>query len=66
MNLAAKLAKREADGLPIRVALIGAGKFGTMILAQMRLMTGVRLAVLADLAPDRVFQHFTCLHRTAR
>ena len=53
MNLAAKLAKREADGTPIRVALIGAGKFGTMILAQLRLMTGVRLAVLADLAPDR-------------
>ena len=33
--------------------MIGAGKFGTMILAQLRLMTGVRLAVLADLDPNR-------------
>ena len=49
MNLARGLAKREADGRPIRVGLIGAGKFGTMILAQLRLMTGVRLCVLADL-----------------
>ena len=49
MNLARGLAEREARGRPIRVALVGAGKFGTMILAQLRLMTGVRLAVLADL-----------------
>jgi predicted homoserine dehydrogenase-like protein len=53
MNLARGLAKREADGRPIRVGLIGAGKFGTMILAQLRLMTGVRLRVLADLSPER-------------
>ncbi|HTJ25471.1 MAG TPA: flagellar biosynthesis protein FlgA [Candidatus Limnocylindria bacterium] len=49
MNLARGLAQREAEGRPIRVGLIGAGKFGTMILAQLRLMRGVRLAVLADL-----------------
>jgi len=48
MNLARGLAQREAEGRPIRVGLIGAGKFGTMILAQLRLMRGVRLAVLAD------------------
>ena len=53
MNLARGLARREADGRPIRVGLIGAGKFGTMILAQLRLMTGVRLCVLADLDPER-------------
>ena len=51
MNLAALLAKRDAE--PVRVALIGAGKFGTMILAQLRLMRGVRLAVLADLDVER-------------
>jgi predicted homoserine dehydrogenase-like protein len=49
MNLARGLAAREAAGRPIRVGLIGAGKFGTMILAQLRAMAGVRLAVLADL-----------------
>jgi predicted homoserine dehydrogenase-like protein len=53
MNLARALAEREAAGRPVRVGLIGAGKFGTMILAQLRLMTGVRLAVLADLDPSR-------------
>jgi len=53
MNLARGLAAREAAGRPVRVGLIGAGKFGTMILAQLRLMTGVRLAVLADLDPNR-------------
>jgi predicted homoserine dehydrogenase-like protein len=49
MNLAPKLQARAADGRPVRVALIGAGKFGTMILAQLNLMEGVHLAVLADL-----------------
>ena len=53
MNLARALAKREANGIPVRVGLIGAGKFGTMILAQLRLMTGVRLCVLADLDAER-------------
>ena len=53
MNLARGLAAREAADRPIRVGLVGAGKFGTMILAQLRLMTGVRLAVLADLDAGR-------------
>ena len=53
MNLARGLAAREAAGRPVRVGLVGAGKFGTMILAQLRLMTGVRLAVLADLDASR-------------
>lgn len=53
MNLAPKLLAREAAGRPIRVALIGAGKFGTMILAQLALMRGVELSVLADLDTGR-------------
>jgi predicted homoserine dehydrogenase-like protein len=53
MNFAAKLEARAPAGRPVRVALIGAGKFGTMILAQLRLMPGVRLAVLGDLNLDR-------------
>ena len=56
MNLASKLVAREASGKPIRVGLIGAGKFGTMILAQLRLMRGVKLAVLADLDPQRAIE----------
>jgi predicted homoserine dehydrogenase-like protein len=53
VNLARGLAEREDRGRPIRVGLVGAGKFGTMILAQLRLMTGVRLTVLADLDATR-------------
>ena len=34
MNLHTMLAERGAAGRPLRVALVGAGKFGTMWLAQ--------------------------------
>ena len=47
------LGSRQAQGRPIRVAQIGAGKFGTMILAQLRLMPGVQLCALADLDVER-------------
>ena len=53
MNLSEQLAARADGGKPIRIALVGAGKFGTMILAQLRLMRGVQLCVLADLDPER-------------
>jgi predicted homoserine dehydrogenase-like protein len=53
MNLATMLAAREEQGRPVRIAQIGAGKFGTMILAQLRLMKGVQLCALADLDVER-------------
>jgi predicted homoserine dehydrogenase-like protein len=53
MNRAIKLAARQAAGKPIRIALIGAGKFGTMILSQLGEMQGIQLCVLADLNIDR-------------
>jgi predicted homoserine dehydrogenase-like protein len=43
------LLAREAAGRPVTVALIGAGKFGTMFLAQARLTRGLRVAAVADL-----------------
>ena len=49
MNLYHMLAARAEEDRPIRVGLIGAGKFGTMYLAQVRTTTGVHLAGLADL-----------------
>lgn len=52
MSLYAKLTAREASGKPIRVALIGAGKFGSMYLAQIPRTPGVHLAAIADLRPD--------------
>jgi predicted homoserine dehydrogenase-like protein len=51
MNLYAKLREREAQGKPLRVGLIGAGKFGAMYLAQVPKTPGVHLAGIADLDP---------------
>jgi predicted homoserine dehydrogenase-like protein len=52
MSLHAKLAQRAASGKPIRVGLIGAGKFGSMYLAQIPRTPGVHLAGIADLSPE--------------
>jgi len=51
MNLYAKLREREAQGRPLRVGLIGAGKFGAMYLAQVPKTPGLHLAGIADLSP---------------
>jgi len=51
MNLHARLQQRAAEGRPVRVGLIGAGKFGSMYLAQVPRTPGVHLAAIADLAP---------------
>ena len=51
MSLYAGLQKRAAEGRPIRVGLIGAGKFGAMYLAQVPKTPGVHLAGIADLSP---------------
>lgn len=52
MSLYAKLQERESQGKPITVGLIGAGKFGSMYLAQIPRTPGVHLAGIADLSPD--------------
>ena len=52
MSLHAKLQQRAAEGRPVRVGLIGAGKFGSMYLAQVPRTTGVHLVGIADLSPD--------------
>lgn len=53
MNLSSMLRERAAAGRPVRIGQIGAGKFGTMFLAQVRLTPGMHLAGLADLLPER-------------
>jgi len=53
MNLHRLLAQRHADNQPLRVGLIGAGKFGSMYLSQARRTAGVALVAVADLSPDR-------------
>jgi predicted homoserine dehydrogenase-like protein len=52
MSLHAQLLRRAAENRPIRVGLIGAGKFGSMYLAQVPRTPGVHLAAIADLSPS--------------
>ena len=53
MNLEHLLARRVEDRGPVRVGLIGAGKFGSMILSQARHIDGLHIAAIADLDPTR-------------
>ena len=53
MNLHRMLEERGSAGRPLRVALIGAGKFGSMYLAQAKHTPGIHMVAIADLAPDR-------------
>ena len=54
MSLHTKLLQRAAEGRPVRVGLIGAGKFGSMYLAQVPRTPGVQVLGIADLSPDAV------------
>ena len=51
MNLFRKLQERAAAGNPIRVGMIGAGKFGTMFLAQAVRIPAIHIAGVVDLDP---------------
>lgn len=53
MNLHHLLQARVAAGRPVRVGLIGAGKFGSMFLSQVPTTPGLEVAVIADLDPER-------------
>lgn len=53
MNLHHLLATRKAAGKPVRVALIGAGKFGSMFLSQVPHTDGLEVPVIVDLDPER-------------
>jgi predicted homoserine dehydrogenase-like protein len=53
MNLHRMLAAKAADGRPLRVGLIGAGKFGSMYLAQAKHTPGIHIVGIADLSPER-------------
>jgi predicted homoserine dehydrogenase-like protein len=53
VTLSRKLARRAAEGRPIRVAQIGAGKFGSMFLHQARRTPGIHVAGIADLFVPR-------------
>ncbi|MGF1527963.1 MAG: NAD(P)H-dependent oxidoreductase, partial [Candidatus Competibacterales bacterium] len=50
MNLYHQLAARHGAGRPVTAGLIGAGKFGTMFLAQARHTPGLQVLAIADLS----------------
>ena len=47
-----ELRRRAEAGSPVRVGLIGAGKFGSMFLAQIPSTQGVKVSAIADLDPE--------------
>jgi predicted homoserine dehydrogenase-like protein len=56
------LKDRAAVGRPVRIGLVGAGKFGTMFLSQVRLTAGMHLAGVADLLPERARERLHSVH----
>ena len=56
MFLQNAIAKRIDDNNPVKVALIGAGKFGSMFLSQVPNTTGIEVLVIADLKPDNAIK----------
>jgi predicted homoserine dehydrogenase-like protein len=48
-----QLRERAASARPVRVGLIGAGKFGSMFLSQAPSTIGLEVRVIADLDPER-------------
>ena len=53
MYLYDQLRERAAAGRPVRVCLIGAGKFGSMFLSQAPSAVGLEVRVIADLDPHQ-------------
>lgn len=53
MSLYSRLQRRAQEKNPIRIGLIGAGKFGTMYLSQIPKTPGVHLVGVADLSPGQ-------------
>ena len=51
MNLHRLLLEREAQDRPVRVGIIGCGKFASMFLAQAVRTPGIHIAAIADLNP---------------
>ena len=52
MNLFPKLRQRDTEQNPIRIGMIGAGKFGSMFLAQANRLPGIHVIGIADLNPS--------------
>ena len=56
MFLQNAISKRIDNDNPVKVALIGAGKFGSMFLSQVSTTPGLEVAVIADLKPENAIK----------
>ncbi|NNF45693.1 MAG: flagellar biosynthesis protein FlgA [Desulfofustis sp.] len=56
MNLYSMLQKRDRDGTPVRVGVIGAGKFSSMFLCQAQFTPGLHIVGIAELSAQRAFE----------
>ena len=56
MFLQNAISKRIDNDNPVKVALIGAGKFGSMFLSQVPTTQGLEVAVIADLKPENAIK----------
>ena len=62
MSLYRQLQARQVAENPIRVGVIGAGKFGTMFLAQVLNLPGIHVIGIADLDVDRARSNLALAH----
>jgi predicted homoserine dehydrogenase-like protein len=53
MSLHGLLRERAAKGNPVKVGVIGAGKFASMFLSQARLTPGIQVVGIAELDPEK-------------
>ena len=52
--IAGALLRRQSDSRPIKVAVAGAGRFGTSVIAQISQMTGIEVAAIADISTSNL------------
>ena len=62
MNLSRLLTARAEAGNPLRVGVIGAGKFGSMFLSQARRTRGLHVMAVADLDVERAMEALAGVH----
>ena len=48
--IADALLRRQSDSSPVKVAVVGAGRFGTSVIAQISQMAGIEVAAIADIS----------------
>jgi predicted homoserine dehydrogenase-like protein len=53
------LAQRAAENRPVRVGIIGTGKFGAGLVAQISQMRGMVTSVIADIKPENAIHAYT-------